>query len=344
MTRRRLRSTPQVNSSIMEPTNNVLVTLLQQMEENGQQDREMMLQMVQNLSSSSNLQPAGQPKNLIPARLEKLEVDTTYSKFIAWRESWNDYARIQKLGNQPSDIQRADFRCCLSEDMKVHLKCGINVSEEDGHSVDEILDRIQDYLRQKRNVALDRVAFEERKQEDGECFDNFYVAIRKLAEEGDMCDNCYDQRLVTKIMSGTNNLEVRQKLLALTPFPTLKATIELCRSMESALKDSEALNSKILVDRIKNDKTGGKNPQAEMKNCTSCGYKGHPGRACPAKGAECNSCGKKNHFAKVCKSSEASKEKYRESKKGIKTLQINGVSTQTPRITVNARSWNLRRK
>ena len=66
--------------------------------------------------------------------------------------------------------------------MKIHLKCAIDVSHSDNSTVEEILDKIQEYLRQKRNVALDRVAFEERKQLEGESFDHFYVSLKKLSE------------------------------------------------------------------------------------------------------------------------------------------------------------------
>ena len=67
--------------------------------------------------------------------------------------------------------------------MRLHLKCAIDIPEQNDLSVKQILDKIQEYLRLKRNVALDRVAFEECKQEKGESFDEFYVKPRKLAEE-----------------------------------------------------------------------------------------------------------------------------------------------------------------
>ena len=137
--------------------------------------------------------------------------------------------------------------------MKTHLKCAIDVSHSDNSTVEEILDKIQEYLRQKRNVALDRVAFEERKQLEGESFDHFYVSLKKLSEEGDLCSHCIEPRLVTRIMSRINSIEVRQKLLAITPFPSLKTVVEMCRSQESAVKDSATLSNKIPIDRIKNN-------------------------------------------------------------------------------------------
>ena len=78
------------------------------------------------------------------------------------------------------DVQQADFRCCLSEEMKIHLKCAIDVSHSDNFTVEEIHDKIQENLRQKRNFALDRVAFEERKQLEGESFDHFCVSLNPL--------------------------------------------------------------------------------------------------------------------------------------------------------------------
>ena len=42
-------------------------------------------------------------------------------------------------------------------------------------------------IRQQRNVALDRVIFEERKQEEGEMFDTFYVSLKEIAGDADLC-------------------------------------------------------------------------------------------------------------------------------------------------------------
>jgi len=94
------------------------------------------------------------------------------------------------------------------------------------------------------------VAFEERKQEEYEKFDEFYVSVRKLAEEADMCGTCYDQRMTTKIMSGIRDKSVRKKLLAISPFPDLKTVVNLCRSEESADKDSSAMDSKISIEKV----------------------------------------------------------------------------------------------
>ena len=67
---------------------------------------------------------------------------------------------------------------------------------------DEVLDKIRNYTRSQRNMALDCVAFKKRKQATGGNFDLFLIAIKTLARDADLCNECLNRRLVTKIMSG----------------------------------------------------------------------------------------------------------------------------------------------
>ena len=38
-----------------------------------------------------------------------LDTDVTYSRFLSWRQDYNDYATLQKLQDATMKIQRADF-------------------------------------------------------------------------------------------------------------------------------------------------------------------------------------------------------------------------------------------
>ena len=62
-----------------------------------------------------------------PARPPLLDTTTTYSKFRSWKTIWNDYAMISKLDQFPLKIQKAEFRSCLTEEMRIHIKCAINI-------------------------------------------------------------------------------------------------------------------------------------------------------------------------------------------------------------------------
>ena len=296
-------------------------------------------------SNSTNVNSiVGKNKLPHPSRPPILDVDITYSKFLAWKSTWNDYVMLQKLKDFPLEVQKADFRSCLSEEMKTHIKCVIDVHETSQESVDEILDKIQQFLRQKRNVTLDRVAFEEIKQHHGETFDSFYVAVKKQAEEADLCDHCIETRICTKIMVGIKSHELRQELLTITPFPDLKTVVGICRSHEAAVKNSEALEGNIPIGRISAyKKSGGKNgPQQktnDKKQCHRCGKQPHSFAQCPAAKSECNKCHKMGHWGQYCKTKKNNGQKSDLNKyQQASTIEISDVTNnknKTPRIKVS---------
>ena len=235
-----------------------------------------------------------------------LDTDITYSKYKAWREAWDDYSMLQRIDTLPLHNQHAFFRSCLTEDMRTYLKCAIDINTGGTSTVKEILDAIQAHLRSKRNVTLDRVAFVERKQEEGKQFDSFFVAIKKLADEADICQQCVEVRLCTRIMSGVRDTELRHKLLALNPFPELKTVLDICRAHESAIKNARDLSSKKITKVANNhpknkywDKSNKKN---FTETCYFCGKKErHPRKSCPAVDARCGHCGKIRHFKALCR-------------------------------------------
>ena len=105
-------------------------------------------------------------------------------------------------------------------------------------TVTAILDRIQEHVRAKRNVTLDIVALEERQQEEGDTFYQFYVALREIASKASLCEHCIDDRLTTRIMSVSRN---KTKVVNIQASPSLQITVDMCRSDESARNDEAAL-------------------------------------------------------------------------------------------------------
>jgi uncharacterized membrane protein YgcG len=168
------------------------------------------------------------------------------------------------------------------------------------------LDQIADYVRAKRNIALDRVAFEERRQGPLETFDDFYIGLRRLAEAADLCATCFDNRLVTRIIAGTRDAETKKKLLAMSPFPLLQTTINICRSDESARANEGSLSNQAGISAIQKKSSRMDRPYAN--ECKSCGHPAHlTGTPCPAIGRTCHSCGKLDHFSPKCPSRDSGK-------------------------------------
>lgn len=81
------------------------------------------------------------------------------------------------------------------------------------------LDQITAYIRLKRNIALDRVAFEESEQSAAETFDDFYIRLRSLTEVADLCATCLDTRMTTRVMAGIRNPGIQHEKEAAGPAP-----------------------------------------------------------------------------------------------------------------------------
>ena len=170
-------------------------------------------------------------------------------------------------------------------------------------TVDELLDIISAHLRSRRNIALDRVAFAERRQQPGESFDDFLVALRKLGANADLCHECLDQCITTQIMLGIRDVELKTKLLAMHPYPPSQEDIDLCRSVESASINASELSSPAtsVHTQTQINITKSKPPSAPHAKCRYCGGSTHRDRKeCPARKNICNSCGIKGHFSSVC--------------------------------------------
>lgn len=337
------------NRKTEEETENIpswLKDLLDRQEKSRKEEIESLHEILadalnQGTASGNNQRPnetRNEAKHPSPARPKLLDTDVSYSKFRIWRTSWEDYSKLQKLEQLPIDIQQADLRSCFTENMKMHIKCAIDITDSNS-TVDNILDQIQEYLRKKRNITLDHVAFEERRQEDGEQFDDFYVDLKRIAEESELCGNCVEKRLTTKIISGVRCPELRQKLLILTPFPSLKEVVDICRSFETANKDSQSLENKIPIERIRNPATTNQdrsyNTQAK---CGRCGYGPHKNSSCPAKNTVCKKCGKIGHWEKVCRSKESNIQEIEAEEiepQQLRTLTIAGIKhCPTPTVDI----------
>ena len=104
--------------------------------------------------------------------------------------------------------------------MQQVVEVALNILPTTHLTPDEILDQIADYVRAKRNIALDRVGFEDCHQSNTESFEDFYIRLRGLADAADLCATCVDTRVATWIMAGIRDTETKRKLLALTPFPS----------------------------------------------------------------------------------------------------------------------------
>ena len=76
-----------------------------------------------------------------------------------------------------------------------------------------------------------------RRQEDGETFEEFQGALAELAEDAEIANMSYDDWMTTRLIHGISDEDVRQELLGKTPSLDLAETIRLCKNKELARKD-----------------------------------------------------------------------------------------------------------
>ena len=106
-----------------------------------------------------------------------LDASISLQDFITWRSVWQDFATLTRVDRLSLQEQAALLRSYMSTVMRNTLEFGIVLPHSS--TVDELLDIISVHLRSRRNIALDRVAFAERRQQLGESFDDFLVALRQ---------------------------------------------------------------------------------------------------------------------------------------------------------------------
>jgi hypothetical protein len=260
--------------------------------------------------------------------------DISYRDFLTWRNKWDDFCYLQRIAEYPIREQAAALRMTLSLEMLQTVEMVLDISPYDLLSADEILAQIAHYIRKKRSVALDRVEFEEYRQDHGATFDEFYIGLQRIAKCADLCQHCFDQRMTTRVMSGICDQEVRKKLLAITPFPSLQTAVDLCRSEEAAGKNESLLSRSgaTSVNVVKQPEEKGNRSRThfhrrgEHRDGLRCGNCGHPphdsGKDCPAKGRECHNCGKPGHFSTVCDKHKARSEKQDSSVKKLASIRL----------------------
>ena len=274
-----------------------------------------------------------------------LTVGISLAEFTKWRKSYRDYVMVAQADELPRESQIALLRSFFSMDMREALEHILLIPDDTELGPNQILERIQGYIRGQRNVALDCVEFENRRQVCGESFDEFLISIKTLARDADLCHACIDRRLVTKIMSGIKDKDTRMKLLAMSPLPDLQKVIDICRSDESAKIDEAKMDKKhtgIYHTRFK--KRIPNRQQGNDKCCQKCGKNKCPpiGQTnCPAKNKECTICHKRGHFSSVCYSNKSKRDKNDERKAKttghIKRLGINQLAStamSAPKISV----------
>ena len=284
----------QVQQAHMEQINQLFAQLIQTRHDSINREHESSEQSLarnsEQHSSNARRSKADAPKPPI------LNVDISVAEFSKWRKLYNDYVIVSEAHELPRASQIALLRSFFSLELRDAVEHVLLIPDDTELDTNAILEKVHNYIRSQRNIALDCVAFEERKQAVGESFDSFLIAIKTLARDADLCNACIDRRLVTKIMSGICDKQTRTKLLAISPLPDLETTTAICRSKESARLDDARIDNKKFIN-LNRYKRGRSKSKPRKPSCTRCGNMICPPKGqgtCPAREKICSSCNKKD--------------------------------------------------
>jgi len=240
------------------------------------------------------------------------------------------------LSKLPRQKQLIQLRICLTLETQRVLEHTLDISPDTDKTVEQVLDFLQEHIKSLRNEALRRRELLSCKQLEGESFSDFYVRLKHIAEEIDVCPGgssaCEETQHKMIILMGVRDEELIQKLISLDTTASLQDVVNTCRSYEATRKATSAIRAPpsqlCATSTYKKQKGQGKaatsNPPSKPavpcqccarqhtssdkcpaadSTCNNCGRRGHWSRTrnCPAITAQCRFCGRMGHYDQYCK-------------------------------------------
>ena len=174
-------------------------------------------------------------------------------------------------------------------------------STDEDNVYDNALAALKRHFQPSVNVVSERYKFRQRKQHHGESIDFYVASLRDLAKTCSF-ETCTDKEMIRdQIVEKTTMPKIRERLLMESEL-TLEKTLEIARSIESAVRESKILGNAQTshVNRVH----APSKPQQRERACYRCGSKSHLANdsRCKAIKHRCPKCTKIGHFEKLCHS------------------------------------------
>jgi hypothetical protein len=209
-------------------------------------------------------------------------------------------------------------------------------NENDQKDIKKVIEKFQLYCNPKKNILHERFIFYNRKQMDGETFDNFVTDVKILVQGCEFANS--DELLRDKIVLFARDKDTKDRMIKLGNVSLQEAIdafriAELHRTQMKQMEPQSVDKVEIMHGRAPNDslrrqgqqksqpaetqfqkKFNGSGTFKSTKSdgnpvrCSRCGLYHNLKGKCPAQGKTCFKCSKLNHFSSTCKSVEAVQE------------------------------------
>ena len=115
------------------------------------------------------------------------------------------------MANMTIGRQEAHLRGCLSDGMRHFVKFYLSVAAST--PIDQVLDQLEAYLEKVDSIVHRRQWWYELRQKQGESYTDFYVRLRRTAQEAKVENMTYDNHLASKLIAGIRDEELSKELL-----------------------------------------------------------------------------------------------------------------------------------
>lgn len=244
-------------------------------------------------------------------------------------ETWEKFERHVKLIFQgplkdKTDEERLAYLLIWVDDKGRDVQQSWKLEGDDEKSLDKHYENFRKHVRPTLNPVFARYKFNNETQ-GTDTIDKFVTRLRLSARDCRFGDK-EDELIRDRIVFGTNNAKIREKLINQGENLTLTKAIQIAQNSEYCQKQlasmnigtNDSTNQRGNVDAIKRA-----NNQRKQLNRTKQQYQGRPDvnnktrcgncgqlhdksnrSKCPAYGKTCHKCKKANHFKKMCRSKE----------------------------------------
>ena len=216
-----------------------------------------------------------------------------------WKQMWQNYSVIARQDTQDDQYQKALLLCAIGEGALEVYNAFEFEPGQDSDKVSVIIAKFDDYFTGDTNETYERFKFNQRSQEDGKTFDNYFTESKNMRKTCSFCQYLSDSLLRDRIVLGIRDEIARKRLLQERKLD-LKQCIDICKSVENATtqmgaygakrEEIMAVNFKVKPARARREMISEKLAEGSQKaRCKFC-LKPHVLRKemCPAWGKKCN--------------------------------------------------------
>ena len=282
------------------------------------------LELLERINALSN------PSRTVPTMKVKVPEGShnmSPSEFRTYKKDCTDYKKL--TGSADNQIV-LHLRLHMDADLKRIIDT--NHSDWDSKSVEEAMNTIEEIVTELSNPVVYRKHFDELYQKKDERIQEYVTELRNVAldcsffcpydEAHDLTDYFIINRIRAGIYDKTLQHEILQKHESLN---TVNDLVQYCSNFETSKRDKEKLNESsnpsvsaamksnsdlspeevvaaISAFKKQKQKWGSgryQNKKQHTRACSSCGYN-HGDKPCKAKDEYCLKCSLKGHYSRVC--------------------------------------------